>query len=318
MSEKADTATAPPTPPEGSVPSLEITGSDVLAVARQASRSSFVFGAVLVCLGIFAVMAPLFSGIATTVLVGILLLIGGAVETFFAFKAPSFGKGALVFLFGGLGIVAGAMLLLRPGQGLGALTLVLCVYFVAAGIVDIVVALRIRPQEGWGWALFSGVVSVALAALILAGWPVTGTWAVGVYVGIRLLLHGWMLMALGVTGRDSLEYLQDNRLAALERHVRAGLGALQEAQVALVAHTAMLLALDRELRKKVETSEVDPAIRELNAKLGAAREEMQRTAAASAEAWNVAQDEANKTFDALRKTAADVSERLQKELGIEG
>lgn len=48
---------------------------------------------------------------------------------------------------------------------------------------------------------------------------------------------------------------------------------------------------------------------------------MRWTAAASAEAWNVAQDEAIKTLDALRKTAADVSERLRSTAcrrGLEG
>lgn len=303
--------------PQDSPKAVDLAGSDILAAARQASRSGFVFGAVLVCLGIFAVMAPLFSGIATAVLVGMLLMFGGMIETAFAVRAPSFGKGALVFLFGGLGIAAGVMMLLWPGRGLGALTFVLVVYFLAAGIVDIILAFRVRPQEGWGWALFSGIVSVALAALIVAKWPVSGIWAVGVYVGVRLLMHGWTLMALGVTGRDALEYLQDNRLEALERHVRAGLGALQEAQVALVGHTAMLLALDNELRKKASTSDIDPAIRGLNTQLGAAREKMQETTEAGAEAWSVAQDEANKAFDALRKNAAEVSAKLQKELGID-
>ena len=87
--------------------------------------ASFVFGAVLVTLGIFAVMSPLFSGIATAVLVGLLLFTGGIIETIFAFKAPSFGKGVLVFLFGGLAIAAGMLTLMRPGEGLGAMTIIL-------------------------------------------------------------------------------------------------------------------------------------------------------------------------------------------------
>ena len=54
----------------------------------------------------------------------------------------------------------------------------------------------------------------------------------------------------------------------------------------------------------------------LNTQLGKAREKMQRTAEASADAWNVTQDEANKAFDDLRKSAAEVSAQLQKDLGI--
>ncbi len=294
-----------------------IGASEGLAVGRQALRSAFVFGAVLICLGVFAVLAPLFTGVATAVLVGMLLVTGGIVETLFAFRAPSLGKGILTFLFGGLAVAAGVLVFLRPGEGLGALTLILAAYFVAAGAVDAIVAFKVRPAPGWGWALFSAILSIALGVFVVAQWPVSGEWAVGLFVGIRLLTHGWVLMALGVAGRDTLEYLQDSRLEALEGHVRTGLADLQEAQLALGAHAAVLLALDNELRKKVSTDEVDPAITELNARLGEAREHVERTVTASAEAWSAAQVEANAKFDALRKSAVEVGRRLQEELGIE-
>ena len=273
----------------------EVTGSDLLLIARQQSRASLVFGIVLVSLGVFAIMAPLFSGITTAVLVGMLLVAGGVVEGIFAFKAPSFGKGLLQFLFGGLAVVAGVLVLSQPGRGLGALTIILAVYFIASGTVDIVLAFKLRPEDGWGWALFSGIVTLLLAALIIWQWPASGIWAVGIYVGVRLLLHGWMLMALGTAGRDALTYLRDQRLASLEQHVRAGLSSLQETQVVMVAHTAMLLALDNELHKKVATEDVDPAIRKLNAELSEARTRIERAAAA--------------TQDAL--------EALQRDLGID-
>ena len=71
---------------------------------------------------------------------GFLLILGGVFELVFAFKAPSFGRGVLVFLFGGLSIVAGAFLAVMPDLGLGAMTWLLAGFFVAAGIVDIVLA----------------------------------------------------------------------------------------------------------------------------------------------------------------------------------
>ena len=295
---------------------IEISGSDVLLATRQGTRSTFIWGMVLVSLGVFAVVAPLFSGIATSVLVGMLLMTGGIAQSVFAFGAPSFGKGVLRFLFGGLAVVAGGIMIAQPGRGVGALTMVLAAYFLASGIVDIILAFRVKPQEGWGWTLFSGAISIALAAMIIGQWPVSGVWAVGVYVGARLLMHGFVLMALGTTGRDALSYLQDKRVENLERHVRAGLASLQDTQITLVANTAMILALDNELRKKVTTAEVDPAIRELNTQVVEARVEADRAAAATAEAWDEAQTEATKRFGDLQKSAADVIGRLQKDLGI--
>jgi uncharacterized membrane protein HdeD (DUF308 family) len=293
------------------------TSAEIL-IARNASKSGIIFGAILSVIGIFAVLAPLFAGIAVTVLVGLLLLGAGVFEVLFALKAGSFGKGALRFLFGGLGILAGVVVLATPGRSLGVLTIVLAIFFMTGGIFDLVLAMRIRPEEGWEWFLFSGIVSIFLVALTVAQWPVSGVWAVGLFVGIRMMLHGWLLMALGRAGQVILTHLQDTRIEMLEGHVRECARALQETRASLAEHTGMLLALDNELRKKVSSSEIDPAIQELNRRLSEAREQMQAAASATRDSWSTAQHEANAAFEALQNSAAEIAHRLKKELGLEG
>ena len=51
--------------------------------------------------------------------------------------------------------------------------------------------------QGWGWTAFDGVVGILLAILIWRQWPVSGVWAIGILVGIRLIFGGWGLFALG-------------------------------------------------------------------------------------------------------------------------
>ena len=291
-----------------------VTGSELVIAGRQASRTSFVFGAMISMLGIIAVMTPLFTGITFSVFLGFLLLTGGILETIFAFQAPSFGKGVLVFLFGGLTIVAGFFLIAAPDRGLGALTWVLAAYFVAAGIVDIVLAFKIRPEEGWGWTLSSGIVTISLGAFIVWQWPVSGLWAVGVYVGIRLLMHGWALMALGITGRDIMAGVQEERIEILEARVRVGIEALQQAQVALAVHTVALLALGDEVSQKVSAGEVDTAIRDLNTRLGEARNFLKEAADEGFSAWDAAQRQAVQSFDALQDSITAAAERLSRKL----
>ena len=79
----------------------------------------------------------------------------------------------------------------------------------------------------------------------------------------------------------------------------------------------MLLALDNEVRKKVSSSEVDPAIVELNQDLGKARERMKEVAAAAKENWSKTQDEANAAFKKLQDSTSAISKRLKVELGLE-
>ena len=295
---------------------MNMDGAGML-VARRASSASLAFGLLLAVLGVFAAMAPLFTGITVTVIVGMLLFVGGVVQGVHAFQSDSFGKGALRFAMGALSVVAAVILLMAPGAGLGVLTLMLAGFFLASGVMDIVVSFKVPAGEGKGWMLFNGLVAIALAVLIMAKWPVSGIWAVGILVGVRLMIYGMTLMALGNAGRHALTQLQDTRIAVLERHVRSGAEALHQAQAGLADQSAMLLALDNEVRKKVSSSEVDPAIVELNKDLGKARERMKEAAAAAKENWSKTQDEADAAFKKLQDSTSAISKRLKMELGLE-
>ncbi len=102
----------------------------------------------------------------------------------------SFGHGLLVFVLGALAIIIGGYMISRPGMALGTLTLVLAVYFAVDGVFQILWAFRLRPIKGWGWALFSGIVSLALGVMIWRQFPVSGVWAVGTLAGIQMVFGG--------------------------------------------------------------------------------------------------------------------------------
>ena len=108
----------------------------------------------------------------------------------------SFGHGLLVFLLGLLSIVVGGYMVSRPGMALATLTLVLAIYFAVDGVFQVVWAFRLRPIKGWGWALFSGVVSLALGIMIWRQFPVSGMWAVGTLAGIQMIFGGSSVVSL--------------------------------------------------------------------------------------------------------------------------
>jgi uncharacterized membrane protein HdeD (DUF308 family) len=115
----------------------------------------------------------------------------------FAFKAPSFGRGILRFLMGGLMILGGLAIEAHPLVGLATVTLMLAMYFVADGILRIILSFDLRPESGWVWFLIGGIVSMILGVMIWRGWPLSGAWAVGVLVGVNLMISGWQLIVLG-------------------------------------------------------------------------------------------------------------------------
>ena len=151
-------------------------------------------GVALILFGILSVIAPLFTGTALTIVVGVLMIAAGITRGIFAFKAQTFGEG--VFL------------LARPLIGLASLTMVLAAFFFADGIIEAIYAFKLRPVKGWGWMLFSGIVSGLLGFLIMYQWPVSGTWAIGVLVGVRLISTGSSVIALGSLARGVIEEVE--------------------------------------------------------------------------------------------------------------
>ena len=100
-------------------------------------------------------------------------------------------------------IATGAALLWWPFGGVLSLTLGLAIFFLIEGAVSIMYALDHRREFGgrWGWMLVSGVVDIVLALLILAGFPGTAAWAIGLLVGINMLMGGVALVAMALHAR---------------------------------------------------------------------------------------------------------------------
>lgn len=167
-----------------------------------------VLGIATIIFGILAMMMPMLSGLTVAAIVGLLLIAGGIARTIFAFKAGSFGKGLLMFLFGGFSVLCGVIMLARPLLGLASLTMVLVAYFLVDGISEIVAAFKVHGERGWVWLVIGGIVSIVLAYLIWKQWPYSGQWAVGILVGVRLIFAGWSMIALGATGEAVVDDIE--------------------------------------------------------------------------------------------------------------
>ena len=171
---------------------------------KSVSNLGMLWGILTILLGFFAIGSPLYSGLAVAVMVGIALVAAGISMTIFAFQAPSLGRGFLKLLFGALTVLVGVTVLAQPGIALAQLTLLLGMYFIADGVMTLIVAFNVKPASGWGWMTFNGVVTIALGWMILKGWPVSGVWAIGILVGVWLLFAGMTMLTLGAAGNRAL------------------------------------------------------------------------------------------------------------------
>jgi uncharacterized membrane protein HdeD (DUF308 family) len=161
-------------------------------------------GIVLCVLGIGAIVVPLIAGLATTVFLGWLFLAAGLAGLFFTFRASSAPGFGWSILSAAAAVIAGALLLWNPLQGLATLTLVLVAFFIVDGaaMVFLSVAHRRELSGKWEWLLLNGVIDLILAGIIVAGFPGTLVWALGLLVGVDLLFGGAALIAMASAARN--------------------------------------------------------------------------------------------------------------------
>lgn len=176
---------------------------EMLGTIKRHAGVGTAVGILVVVAGILALLSPLVAGLAIAIAVGVLLIASGFSRLFLAFRMGSFGHGLLVFVLGALAIIIGGYMIARPGMALGTLTLVLAVYFAVDGVFQILWAFRLRPIKGWGWALFSGIVSLALGVMIWRQFPVSGVWAVGTLAGIQMVFGGSSVASVCAAARGA-------------------------------------------------------------------------------------------------------------------
>lgn len=175
----------------------QIVSTPLLDGIRENASAAVTAGVVLLIAGILSVAAPLAAGLSITIMVGVLLAIGGISECALAFKAGAFGRGLLMFVVGLLMTLAGLYMVTQPAAGLISLTMILVFYLVVTGVFELLIALQVRPADGWGWLMFNAIVTLLLGIMLWRQFPLSGVWAIGVLFGIKMVFSGWALIFIG-------------------------------------------------------------------------------------------------------------------------
>jgi uncharacterized membrane protein HdeD (DUF308 family) len=177
-------------------PATQDPASALRTSIKISARTLLILGIVFVVLGFLAIILPVVASFVVTSFVGWLLVIGGVLYGYHAFGIRDGWNIAATLLLSLLTLASGVILLIFPIAGVITLTMFLAAYFIAAGILKAIYALQHRGTPSWGWALVSGVISIALGAIIWSGFPGTALWALGVIIGIDLIFYGWALIFL--------------------------------------------------------------------------------------------------------------------------
>jgi len=155
-------------------------------------------GCILLVLGIAAVVLPGLAAIAVTILLGWIFVFSGLIGLIVALGSNHVHGTRWSVVSAVAALVAGFALMIWPIENVTLLMGLLGLFFAADGAFSLLYALEHRRQMTgrWIWMVASAVATLALAALILSGFPMTAA-LLGTLVGADMLLGGAALLAVG-------------------------------------------------------------------------------------------------------------------------
>jgi uncharacterized membrane protein HdeD (DUF308 family) len=155
------------------------------------------FGIVLAALGIGAIVRSITSTVVSMMFFGWLLLFASVIQFVEAFMVGRWAGFFLHLLIAILFAVTGILMVIRPVISAEAATLVMSVFFLIGGLFQLIYALCVHVP-GWGWQALNGAVASILGFLLLAEWPISGLYAIGLFIGIDLVFYGWAWILLAL------------------------------------------------------------------------------------------------------------------------
>ncbi|HWB68420.1 MAG TPA: HdeD family acid-resistance protein [Solirubrobacterales bacterium] len=185
---------------------MEMSGAsmdpEVRAGLERSWKVLMTIGVLAILVGCVAIVVPAVASVGTAIFIGWILVIAGAFLIAGAFTAHSIGTVVLRLLWAALTVLVGIYLIAEPHNGTLTLTLVLGIYFLFMGITRITVAFVARGERNAGLVGLSGVAGLLIGILILAKFPSSADWAIGLLVGIDLIFAGWTLTSVALLGKD--------------------------------------------------------------------------------------------------------------------
>ena len=151
--------------------------------------------------GALMIALPLASSIAVTMIIAAVFVVGGILQIWHAFSVKGWSGFLWNVATGLIALIGGAAVYYNPLVGTFTLTLVVAGILLAQGGTQSLLALEVRPHDGWGWVLAAGVISILAGLCIWLEFPTSALWALGLLGGVAVLTNGWSYIAIALAAR---------------------------------------------------------------------------------------------------------------------
>ena len=159
-------------------------------------------GILFVILGTIGLGMSIALTMVSMIFFGFLMLVGGGMQLGQAFKCRGWQSILWHVGIAILYVIAGIMFINDPTAASAIITFIIAGLLFAIGTLRILMAFHIKGIPGWWWPLLGGIASIILAILILAEWPSSGTWVIGLFIAIDMIIHGWSYIFIALAAKS--------------------------------------------------------------------------------------------------------------------
>lgn len=166
-------------------------------------------GITLSLIGVLCISMPFLSGLAIANFISLTMVAAGLTMSIFAFSKEKTHHKVLSFISGIFVTLLSVFMFINPAANLYTLAIIAVSYFIVDGILGLIATYEGRKNKGWGWMLFSAIISLVLAGLLISQWPLSSFYIVGTLVGMRFIFTGFNLVLLAATGFGFINAITD-------------------------------------------------------------------------------------------------------------
>jgi uncharacterized membrane protein HdeD (DUF308 family) len=160
----------------------------VVPVIKKASAWVIIWGIVTFVCGVLAIILPLTFSFGIALAIGCLILTAGIAHLFFAFDTRSVDGFLWQILLSALYVMAAICLLVNPLLSVLSLTLILAIFLLLEGILELALYFVLRRFRHSVWVLIDGIGTLILGILMISQWPPATPQIIGALIGISLML----------------------------------------------------------------------------------------------------------------------------------
>lgn len=155
-----------------------------------------VLGIAMAVAGAFALGDTAIASLISAKFIGVCAIFAGTFTATHAFWTKGWTGFTWRVLLGAFYLALGIVLLLNPGSNQTILTWLFALLLGASGVVRVYLGFVNFSKLSLP-LLLSGIFGIVAAAIVFAGWPISGLWAMGLLIGLDLLLQGaaWIVFA---------------------------------------------------------------------------------------------------------------------------